>query len=66
MNISLETGIACNILLPSYFEGNFIPWFDPANPSPMLIALNLNDLFICITTVQMLQPWLYDAKVWQP
>ena len=40
-----ETSIACNNLLPSYFEGNFIPWVDPAIPSPMLIALNLNDVF---------------------
>lgn len=41
-----ETGIACSNLLPSSFEGNFIPWFDPAIPSPMLIALNLNDISI--------------------
>lgn len=37
-----EKGIAWNHLLPSYLEGNFIPWFDLAVPSPMLITLNLD------------------------
>lgn len=62
-----ETGIACNNLFPSYFEGNGIPWFDSAIPSPKLIAFSLmTDLFLYIAAVQMLQPWLYDAEVWQP
>lgn len=42
-----ETGIAWDYLLPSCFEGNSIPWFDPAVPSPVLIAPNLNDILIC-------------------
>lgn len=41
-----EKGIAWNHLLPSYLEGNFIPWFDLAVLSPMLIALNLDGVVI--------------------
>jgi len=53
-----ETGIGCNNLLPSCFEGNFIPWFDPVITTAVLIALNINDVFIYVTPVQ---PWLCDA-----
>lgn len=41
-----EKGIAWNHLLPSYLEGNFIPWFDLAVLSPMLITLNSDGVVI--------------------
>lgn len=58
----IEMGIPCNNLIPSYFESNFSPWIDPAVPSPCsLLLIYMMDLFH-IATVQMVQPWLHDAR----
>lgn len=45
-HLLIETNIPWNHLLLSYFEGHFIPWFDPAVPNSMLITLHLDDASI--------------------
>lgn len=42
-HLLIETSVSWNHLLLSYFEGHFIPWFDPAVPKSMLITLHLDD-----------------------